>query len=475
MAKRPRQRRKDRRQHHSRRSRWSTRHSVITGAGLVAGTALGLASPASAAAPLYLTVDNLNDPNSAGACDDNVANDCSLRQAITDANTNSGQYDYIYFQSGLTGTISLTTAAGGQIPITDEVYIFGSGPQQLTVQAAPNTRVFQVDPVNAGDRVEIDGLTLRGGNAAAEGGAIFNDDSRLRVFDAILTGNTAGTRGGAVYEAANYDNGADDVFVYVTFTDNHASDGGAIGSDGDWGTVASATFSGNSAESGYGGAVYGGSGYLIDSTLSGNQATGPGGGVSANFIYLYGSILANNTAPANADLDAPDGNASFDLVKDPGDTGIGVVPSVITGQDPQLGGLALNGGYLPNMKPAASSPVVDQSYSYAYTDERGSQRVVDNPNRANAPGGNGADIGAVELTLAEGPQATPVPPPPPPPPHKKKCKKKHKRSATSAKKKCKKKKHKRSAGPQHFHFRMPPATAQAWPDAAEHHPFRLRP
>jgi hypothetical protein len=452
---------------------------VITGAGLVAGAALGLASPASAAAPLYLTVDNVNDPNTAGACDDNVANDCSLRQAIADANTNSGQYDYIYFQSGLTGTISLTAAAGGQIPITDSVYIFGNGPQELSVQAAPNTRIFQVDPVNAGDRVEIDGLTLTGGNAAAEGGAISNNDSRLRVFDAVLTGNTAGGPGGAIYEAANYDNGADDIFGYVTFTDNHASYGGAIGSDGDWGTVRSSTFSGNGADSGAGGAVYGGAGYLIDATLSGNQATGAGGGVSAGYIGLYGTILANNTAPANADLDAPDGIAGFDLVKDPGNTGIGAVPSIITGQDPQLGGLALNGGYLPNLRPAAGSPVVDQSYSYSYTDERGSERVVDNPNRANAPGGNGADIGAVELTLAEGPQATPAPPPPPPPTtHKKKCKKKkkkHKRSATSAKKTCKKKKHKRSAESHGFHFRMPHAAGQTWPGAAEHHPFQLRP
>jgi predicted outer membrane repeat protein len=473
MAKRQRQRRKERRQRHSRG--WQTRHSVITGAGLVAGAALGLASPASAAGPLYLTVDNTNDPNSSGACDYNVANDCSLRQAITDANTNSGQYDYIYFQSGLTGTISLTTASGGQIPITDAVSIFGNGPDQVTVHAAPNSRIFNVNPATAGDRVEIDGLTLTGGNAAAEGGAIFNDNSRLRIFDAILTGNTAAGPGGAIYEAGNYDSGADDVFAYVTFTGNHASRGGAIGADVNWGAVAAATFSGNSADSGDGGAIYGGAGYLVDSTLSGNQATGAGGGVTAGYIGLYGTIIANNTASANADLNAPDGNASFDLVEDPGNTGIGVVPSVITGQDPQLGGLALNGGYLPNLKPAAGSPVVDQSYSYAYTDVRGSERVVDNPNRANPPGGNGADIGAVELTLAEGPQATPVPPPPTTPKKKKKCKKKHKRSATSAKKKCKKKKHKRSAGSHRFQFRMPPAAAQAWPGGAEHHPFRLRP
>jgi hypothetical protein len=77
------------------------------------------------------------------------------------------------------------------------------------------------------------------------------------------------------------------------------------------------------------------------------------------------------------------------------------------------------------------------------TDQRGLTRPVAFPGVANssAAGGDGSDIGAVELQLP-----TPTTPPPPAQ-HKKKCKKKkkkHKRAAQSAKKKkCKKKKKKK--------------------------------
>jgi hypothetical protein len=90
------------------------------------------------------------------------------------------------------------------------------------------------------------------------------------------------------------------------------------------------------------------------------------------------------------------------------------------------------------MKPAATSPVVDQGHSRFGHDQRLGDRSVDNPIVANAPGGNGADMGALELSLAEGPQAGATAPPPT---KKKKCKK-HKKHAASAKKKCKKKKKK---------------------------------
>jgi hypothetical protein len=445
---------------------------VITGAGLAAGTALGVAGPAFGASQNYY-VGSTADTNTAPPVDCTSATntDCTLRQAITLANANSGQYDYIYFRSGLTGTITLTALAGGQIPITDSTYLYGPGPDQLTVHAAPNSRIFNVNPANAGDPVEIDGLTLTGGNVTGEGGAVFNDDAQLRMAFATISGNTASTRGGGVYEVGNSNNGAADRFRYLTFTDNHATYGGGIGADVSWGTIRESTFSGNTATTGTGGAVDGQAGYMYDTTIAGNSAADAGGGLSApSNVYLYGTILANNTAPANPDLNAGSGYASFDLVKDPGTTGIGVISSVITGQDPQLGPLQNNGGLMETLKPAAASPVVDQSFSFYYYDERLGNRVVDNPNKPNVPGGNGADIGAVELTLAEGPQAVPAPPPPTVTPHKKKCKKKkHKRSAVSAKKKCKKKK-KRSAS-SGFHFSVPSPAGHGWPDSAA---FRLR-
>jgi hypothetical protein len=444
---------------------------VITGVGLTAGAALGVAGPAFGASQDYF-VGSIADTNAAppGDCTSSTNTDCTLRQAIALANANSGQYDYIYFRSGLTGTITLTAASGGEIQVTDATYIYGPGPGQITVHAAPNTRIFNVNPANAGDVVEIDGMTLTGGNVTGEGGAVFNDDAQLRMAFATISGNTASSKGGGVYEVGNYDGGADDRFRYLTFTDNHAISGGGIAADIDWGTIRESTFTGNGATTGTGGAVYGKTGYMFDTTIAGNSAALAGGGLSGvNNINLYGTILANNTAPANPDLDAGGGYAGFDLVRDPGTSGIGTVPSVITGQDPQLGPLQNNGGLMATLKPAAGSPVVDQSYSFFYYDERSGNRVVDNPNKPNVADGNGADIGAVELTLAEGPQAVPPPPPPTVTPHKKKCKKKkHKRSAVSAKKKCKKKK-KRSA-PGRFRFAMPSQAGPGWPDAAG---FRL--
>ena len=75
------------------------------------------------------------------------------------------------------------------------------------------------------------------------------------------------------------------------------------------------------------------------------------------------------------------------------------------------------------------------------TDDEKKEFLADTSSFANAAGGDGSDMGAVEL------QAGDVPPAPAPvatsQKKKKKCKKKkHKRSAESAKKKkCKKKKH----------------------------------
>jgi len=63
-----------------------------------------------------------------------------------------------------------------------------------------------------------------------------------------------------------------------------------------------------------------------------------------------------------------------------------------------LGPLGDNGGPTPTMVPEATSPLVDQGAAFGLgTDQRGVQRPIDFPAIANAAGGDGADIGAVEL------------------------------------------------------------------------------
>src|SRR5436305_9150933 len=86
-----------------------------------------LAAPGADAATF--TVTNLND---AGAG--------SLRQALISANTAAGA-DVITFQSGLSGTITLTS---GQLYANDSVDIQGPGAATLTVAASPANRVFYV-------------------------------------------------------------------------------------------------------------------------------------------------------------------------------------------------------------------------------------------------------------------------------------------------------------------------------------------
>jgi predicted outer membrane repeat protein len=468
MARRQRRRREQRRRVHAQREGWKTRHSVVTGAGLAAGASLAIASPA-LGAPLYLTVNQSGDAGD-GTCDAS----CTLRDAVGDANDNAGQYDYIYFSSSISGS----TLSAGQIEITDSVGIYGNGPASTTISAAPDARIFEIDPTTPGAFVGLSHIKLTDGDVTGKGGAIYSYDARLGIFDAVISGNTATGAGGAIYGAGNYASGQYDRISYSTFYGNHAGiAGGAVFAASSWGVVRSATFVGNSADGGYGGAVSGVDGYIVDSTISGNHASDGGGGVSVDGLGLglFGTILANNTAGiADPDLHADGGTAAFNLVENPGTTGIDVLPTIITGQDPQLGGLADNGGPAPTLKPAAASPVVDQAYSYSYYDQRFFDRPVDNPNRANVPDGNGADIGSVELTLAEGPQAAPPPTPPQVTPRKRKCKKKKKkRSAEAAKKKKCKKKRKRSAAVQPgFRFAMPPKSP-GWAQAGDN-PFRLR-
>jgi hypothetical protein len=474
MARRQRRRRRERRAEHASRRGWQTRHSVITGAGLTAGAALGIAAPAFGASGTYY-VGTTADGTGATDCDTYGNSDCTLRQAILDANANTDQYDYVVFQGTVTGNVTLSS---GEISITDSVYIYGNGADVNAVTAGANSRIFNID-LNAApsyDRVAIFGLTLTGGNVAGNGGAISNVDSRLGVFDSAVTGNTASGVGGGIYEKGDNGGGNSDFILRSTISGNHADSGGGIYGLAAWGYVSESTLTGNTADSGDGGAIHGDYGYLSDDTISGNSAATSGGGVSAiSDILLFNSIFANNTGPSQPDLNAPGGGGgSFDLIETLGNLDVSASPTIISGQDPQLGPLQDNSGPTLTLKPAASSPVVDQAFSYYYYDQRFEPRVIDNPNKANAAGGNGADIGSVELSLAEGPQAVPVTPPPPPVHKKKKCKKKHKRSAQVAKK-CKKKKKKRSVGSApRIRFGLPSKAESSWPGDPGQHPFRLR-
>jgi hypothetical protein len=495
MAKRQRRRREQRRREHSKREGWRTRHSVITGAGLVAGAALG-AGPA-VAQGAYLYVGTNNDTSAAADCSTATNTDCSLRQAVSLANAGSG-FDYIYFRSGLSGTITL----GSQITITNPVGINGNGSSVNTVSGDDSYRVLNLAMDYAGDFVGIDGLTIANGHADY-GGGINDSNAVLSLTNSRVTGNTAVDRGGGIYmKGAEGYNGYYNRVAYSTVDGNHAgNDGGGLYAYEGAGTIGTSTFSGNTADDIGGGVSSYIPSFTYSSTISGNSAQYAGGFADLNgYGYLYNSIVANNTAPG-ADPDLGHAfYAGFDLIRTP-DTADIVTPPIpphagpnILGQDPVLGPLQNNGGNgMLTLKPSNTSPVIDQGLSYDGLDQRFIQRPIEIPDRPNALGGDGGDIGSVELTTAEA--AIPAAPPPPPvQKKKKKCKKKKKKhhSAQSAKKKkCKKKKKKRMAGASAAARQAAGAAASPWrqgsfdwakraatrssaPHGEAHHAFRYR-
>jgi hypothetical protein len=184
----------------------------------------------------------------------------SLRQAIID--TPSG--GIVNFQSGLSGTITLTS---GELAISQNLTITGPGAGIITVSGNNASRVFEVVPAVT---VAISGLTIANGRSLV-GGGVFNS-GMLTITDSTISGNTATT---AAFHLG----------------------GGGIYNDNGTVTVTGCTLSGNSALRLGGGILNdpGGSVSVTASTLSGNSA-GLGGGIVNRFATLTvtASTLSDN-------------------------------------------------------------------------------------------------------------------------------------------------------------------------------------
>jgi parallel beta-helix repeat protein len=418
MSKRQRRSRDRRRRQHAVHP---SRRQVAAGAGLALGATLGITGTAHAA---DFTVSNLSD-SGAG----------SLRQAVIDANNNPGA-DRVLFQSGLTGTIGLTT---GQLAIKDPVEIVGPGPGTLTVQNTGVGRIAYVYPGN-GQSVTVSGLTLIGasGNDVTNGGIFYAGGvasaSNLTVSNSVLTGSAAINNGGAIQVY----NGSLQVESSTISGNTAGSAGGGIYfySSAGPSAIRNTTISGNTTTGSYndGGAVYlnnvplspilienstlvgnrvgdrGGAIYdfssptsaltIESSTIAGNYAGNEGGGVDNKYATtIRNTIIADNTAGDNADItfDTDPANASFSLIERPG-AGVTSTGPNILGQDPQLGPLQNNGGPTRTQLPADTSPVINKGAAFGLTtDQRGGPRPLGFPGISNAPGGDGSDIGALEV------------------------------------------------------------------------------
>ena len=441
-------RRKDQRRKGDQR-RVPSRRQVATGATIAMGATLMATGSAQAAT---FTVSNLNDEgpgslrqavldaNQNGQGSDDIVFASGLSGTINIGSTN-GNGIYPETPMNIQGPGADKLILQGAAASIDYVVYTGSG------YGAP-----------AGFPITISGVTITGGHAANNGftdrgGGIYNNDAALTVSSSVISNNYALDDGGGIY--TNSASGSVTV-VNSTISGNRAGatgDGNAYGggiysqhspvtvrnstvsgnnSGGDGGgvymsdgppdpslTIENSTVANNTAGSGTGddgGGIWvccgegGQSVTLKSSTITGNRvggSRGHGGGVvlfavPASNVNIQSTIIANNTGTTGNDIYSDyGGQLGFSLVKDLAnstDTGesFTITGPNITGVDPQLGGLASNGGPTQTQLPSASSPVIDKGNSFGLSsDQRGVLRPIDFPAIANA--GDGSDIGAVEL------------------------------------------------------------------------------
>jgi len=396
---------------------------LVVGTGFTLGATLAMGGVAQAACDC--TVNSLADPSDPGHT--------TLRDAITSANLNPGST--ITFASGLSGTITLD---GTELPtIIVPTTITGPGASQITVSGNNASGIFYVEPTNSGDPVSISGLTISGGNSSF-GGGISVTYAALTVTDSVISGNNSSSEGGGIAV-----DGGSLTVIGSTVSDNVGDRGSGIyteSSSGTTSTIRSSTISGNSG-AGFGGGVYfdyssqatlenstiygnsadiGGGVYdygaatanpgltITASTITHNDASTRGGGIAStdgadyhSNPILRNTIIFGNTSPLGPDIssDTEPIRAGFSLIGsvDPA-TPITQTGPDIFGQNPQLGPLQNNGGATKTQLPADTSPAINKGSAFGLTtDQRGGPRPLGFPGISNAAGGDGSDIGALEV------------------------------------------------------------------------------
>jgi CSLREA domain-containing protein len=225
--------------------------------------------------------------------------DCSLREAVRAANTNTS-FDFCSTGSAvepdmivlLEGTYTLSVAGTGEdgnmtgdLDVMGDAIFIGPGPANASVQGNGIDRVLDVHTGN----VQLIGFGIHGG-AASEGAGVRNGDM-LSTENVVISGNDSTGNGGGIASAGLL------TVLTSTLSGNDASQGGAIANTGT-AQIENSTLSGNSA--GQGGALYNcGTATLTNDTISGNTVDGQGGGIYEgcfDTLSLTNVTIANNEA-----------------------------------------------------------------------------------------------------------------------------------------------------------------------------------
>jgi CSLREA domain-containing protein len=224
----------------------------------------------------------------------NSDGDCSLREAIAAANTNtavdactpgSGP-DLIQFSLTTPAIITLTQ---GQLVIQNSALtISGPGAANLTING---NKVWRIFDVTTNTPVTLTGMTLQNGQTTLDGGAV-RSRGALTVVDAVFKNNAAGADGGAIDVDGNLTLNNTDIF-----SNTASGEGGGVNAFGIQTMVTNGRFLNNQSGS-YGGAVYANGAIAIDGTdFISNSAQLYAGGVWAwNTASVANATFERNSA-----------------------------------------------------------------------------------------------------------------------------------------------------------------------------------
>lgn len=310
---------------------------------------------------------------------------CTLREAITQANADTGPVGPAGECGGASGEDTIVFSVSGAITLTATLPAIAD---HLTIDGAANganitvsgNNAVLVMSVSSGVRVTIDSLTItEGRNIAGFGGGI-NSEGTLTVTNSTLSKNHASSGGGIV-------NGGPMLTVFnSTFYSNTSNEhGGGVDSFGGL-NVINSTFISNSAV-GAGGAIRSSSAFtLTNSTVTGNSANIYGGLSSNAAVTLRNTIVAGNSGG-----DCIVSSVTADAYNLDSDGSCGDATTRTLGQI-NLQPLGNNGGKTRTMALGAGSAALNAGNNAVCpsTDQRGVAR----------PQAGACDAGAFELEMS---------------------------------------------------------------------------
>jgi len=396
------------------------------------------------------TVDSYFDTVDAGPGDGfalDAVGQTSLRAAIMEANANPGA-DTISLKAGIYSfSIEGTdedAAATGDLDVLENLQISGESSETTFIDARSIDRVFDVFP---GVQLVLFNLTVTGGDLAGrgDGGGVRIDKGTLILDDSVITDSRA-SNGGAISSI-----GGNVTIDHSTLSSNRAEgnsgfgQGGAIDSIGGTVTVQQSTINDNHAQSAGGGIAVGadslgGSLSVENSTVTQNRAgdfqgtSGDGGGIyvqagvnatilaatiafnnagsQGGGVWVNGTLTLERTIVSNNMTDSatgPEGfiasgnviSNGFNLFREDTDFGFSPGTGDLIGTsgnptDPNLLGLADNGGPTQTIALGGMSPAIDAGPSIAsplFVDQRDLARERD----GDRNGSMITDIGAFEV------------------------------------------------------------------------------